>query len=316
MVIRNESWNCLKENELLVFLVGYEPRSTYLYQKTKDSRNKTNTLAIQFDSQGSKSRVLEELKEKEISIIDCNYEDWELARDAIIGFYNKRSEKMNGDIHIDYSSMPRLWYTSLPNELRKNINKINRSYFWYTAGDYPIKNNDFPSAAINEILYFSGKSLPSVDEDRYHIFGLGFDNVRTETIVSIIEPDSPICFYAYNPNNEEIRERVNGANKRIINNSTLTIATPINSFESILGQLTSTTYDLLHNNGYISRGMKRKCQVILVPDGPKPLIMAMSMITDVINEPGITCLRISSNTKHYENIAVQPREDEIFGFSL
>ena len=36
--------------------------------------------------------------------------------------------------------------------------------------------------------------------------------------------------------------------------------------------------------------------VILVPDGPKPLIFAMSLIPDLLNKNGLTCLHISRNS--------------------
>lgn len=37
-------------------------------------------------------------------------------------------------------------------------------------------------------------------------------------------------------------------------------------------------------------------QVIIIPDGPKPLIMAMSLIPDIVKKDGVTCLHISRNT--------------------
>ena len=77
------------------------------------------------------------------------------------------------------------------------MDKNSELYLWYTAGLYPRSYKSYPSAAIESISVFSGVTLPSIDIKRYHIMGLGLDNIRTETVNTIVEPDLLICCYAY-----------------------------------------------------------------------------------------------------------------------
>ena len=54
--------------------------------------------------------------------------------------------------------------------------------------------------------------------------------------------------------------------------------------------------------------------IVLVPDGPKPLIMAMSLIPEIVGIPGISCLHVSRNKKFFKPIDVEAI-DSVIGFS-
>ena len=92
----------------------------------------------------------------------------------------------------------------------------------------------------------------------------------------------------------------------MIQSASLVVSLPLDNFEGMVDKLCGLAYDLLLKNA----------QVIFIPDGPKPLIMAMSIVPQLINRPGITCLHIASNTNYYPRVAIQPRDNEIFGFQL
>lgn len=55
--------------------------------------------------------------------------------------------------------------------------------------------------------------------------------------------------------------------------------------------------------------------VIFVPDGPKPLIFAMSLVPLYLDKEGISCIHIYRNVQIKEYVDVTPT-DEILGFSL
>ena len=307
MKVKNEKWRQLHESDFFIFTIGHEPRSSYIYDQNSNSRNKENTLAFCFDDKGSKNELISELKKKEIAIINCSYADSNLVQQTIANFYQEKiTTHGHIQLHIDYSSMPRSWYCSIPMYMSSIINAGSTLFFWYNTGRYPRSYKNYPSAAIDSISVFSGLSLPAIDIKRYHIMGLGLDSIRTETVKTIVEPDLLICCYAYNPNNVEIKKQVYEVNKRVIQSASLVVSLPLDNLEGMVDKLCGLAYDLL----------LKDAQVIFIPDGPKPLIMAMSIVPQLIDKPGITCLHIASNTNYYPRIAIQPRDNEIFGFQL
>lgn len=306
MQIKNIDYYNLNEADLLIFALGYETRSTYLYNRNQDTRNSKNTLAIWIDSEACRKNEVNALRKENISVIKCNYANHSKVCESILKFLEENlgtAESLH--VHIDYSSMPRSWYCSIPRYIRNHSNKKYIVFFWYTAGRYPTSYKAFPSAGIDSISVFSGSSLPAVDIKRYHIMGIGFDNIRTETVKSIVEPDSLIACYAYKEGSD-IRGQVYEANQRTIQTATMSVALPLNHFNGMVDRICSLTYELLSKNA----------QVILIPDGPKPLIMSMSLVPEIIGKPGVTCLHISRNSDHYSKVDVIPQEDEIYGFQF
>ena len=306
MQIRNINYQDLNAVDLLVFALGYETRSTYLYKKNKDTRNSKNTLAIWIDSEVCRENEVNALRKEDISVIKCDYADHKKVCESILEFLeeNFETDKLL-NVHIDYSSMPRSWYCLIPRYIKEHCNRKHTIFFWYTAGNYPTSYKAFPSAGIDSISVFSGSSLPAVDIKRYHIMGIGFDNIRTETVKSIVEPDSLIVCYAYKENSD-IKGQVYEVNQRTIQTATMSVALPINHFSGMVDRICSLTYELLSKNA----------QVILIPDGPKPLIMSMSLVPEIIGKPGVTCLHISRNSDHYSKVDVAPQKDEIYGFQI
>lgn len=306
MQIRNANYQDLDESELLIFALGYETRSLYLYKRNQDTRNSKNTLAILIDHEKCREKEVEELQAKKISIANCSYSEHDKACKLILDFLKKNflADKQLY-IHIDYSSMPRSWYCALPGYIENYCQGRCSAFFWYTAGRYPKFVKAFPSAGIDTISVFSGISLPAIDIKRYHIMGIGFDSIRTETVKSIVEPDSLIVCYAYKENSE-IKGQVYKANRRTIETAMMSVALPVNHFSGMIDRICGLTYELLSNSA----------QVIIIPDGPKPLIMAMSLIPEIIGKPGLTCLHISRNSCHYSKVNVVPIENEIYGFQV
>lgn len=301
--IKNIIYNELLEEDILICAMGYEQRSTYIYSRNEHTRNSHNTLVFQ----SSSTECTKSIESKEIDVDDCGYEEVERCQNRILQFCNANLDaKKEVSIYIDYSFMPRSWYCSLPKFLCENLSNPFKLFFIYTAGDYPSGPPDYPSAGIDSFTVFSGISLPAVDIKRYHIMGLGYDCKRTETVKAIVEPDLLIACYAYNPQNPGIKSNVYKMNKDTIDNALLSMALPLNNFSGMCDKLRNLVYEQLSKNS----------QIILIPDGPKPLIMAMSLVPDIIGLPGVTCLHISHNQSHYSKAEVLPRKDEIYGFQF
>jgi len=306
MKIENRQYEKLNENDLFICALGYEIRSWFLLEQNLSTRNKENTLILCLEKHGQAMNVFEEIEKKQIMVVESKYNEINTWKNQLLDFIqNNLNNNENQKIHFDYSSMPRSWYCYFPIMLSELIGEKRKASFWYVSGDYPNEYSNYPSAGIDSISVFSGRSLPAVDIKRFHIIGLGYDHIRTETMISIIEPESLISCYAYNPMKNETKENAFIANKRIIDRSLISAALPIDNFCGIIDKLCELVYDLKQNG-----------QVIIVPDGPKPLIMAMSLIPALINKNGITCLHISRNSIYYKKINVKPRENEIYGFQV
>lgn len=302
MIIKNKKYKNFTNDDLFVCVLGYEPRSRFLLNKNIDTRNSKNTLVFNLN----KEKIPYGIKEKEIELVNCGYNDTTIIKEQIHNFsQNNLQCNDKTTLNIDYSSMPRSWYCALPIFISKTIDDNNELVFWYTAGDYPSSYIHYPSAGIDSISVFSGLSLPASDIMRCHILGLGYDSIRTETVKSIVEPDMLISCYAYNPADIKTKENVCKANKGLIESSRLTVALPIDNFSGMVDKLCGLVYDQIQSG-----------QIIIIPDGPKPLIMAMSLIPDLVKKDGVTCLHISRNTHHHSEIPVEPRGNEIFGFQV
>ncbi len=305
MKIDNAKYTELARNDLLICVLGFEPRSYFLLKKNFDTRDASNTLVFRLCSDEHICDLTKEMEGRGIAIIDCNYNETTKVIASVCDFIKSSYEiNIRSNVYIDYSSMPRSWYCALPLETWKYSCSDRRIVFLYTAGDYPYKYKDYPTAGIDSIVVFSGNTLPAVDVKRYHIMGLGFDKIRTETVKSIIEPDLLVTCYAYNPDSN-IRADVLNKNKNLIEGSVLSLALPIDNFRGMIDRLSELIYDLT-----------RDSQVIIIPDGAKPLIMAMSLVSEVVKKEGVTCLHISRNCYLQYEIRVTPREDEIYGFQV
>jgi hypothetical protein len=305
MTIKNSTYKKLKESDLLICVLGYESRSWFLLEQNLSTRNQNNTLVFCFEVPKQAHAILGRIEKKQIKVVESNYNDINIVKAQVLDFIPAYSPKHEMNIHIDYSSMPRSWYCFFPFILNDFDKDGKTMFFWYVSGNYPNSYDNYPSAGIDSISVFSGLSLPAVDIKRFHIIGLGYDYIRTETMISIIEPESLISCYAYNPLNNETIKNAYRANKRIIDRSLLSVALPLDNFSGIVDRLCELVFDLMQNG-----------QVVFVPDGSKPLIMAMSLVPGILKKNGITCLHILRNTSHFSKINVKPREDEIYGFQV
>ena len=184
------------------------------------------------------------------------------------------------EVHVDYSCMPRRWYCALPSVLRNQLRPIDVAYFWYTPGRY--KPTTYPTAGTSDFTVFSGRPTLSCPS-RTHLFGLGFDRVRSQAIWSVLDPHTLVCFYA-NPTVEAAYiKRVEQDNREVLNAAAFTFTVPLGDFVACYSRIVAIV------NQFRSQG-----DVIIVPDGPKPLVLASSLIPlTAENSLGIVCFHVA-----------------------
>lgn len=297
--------NKITSNDLLICAVGYEERSYFLYNKLSEIILNSNKLVINYidyDMTTQTTAKMLEIKENnDICVVEYEYHETDKAVEGILNFVKERTATLKTVVHVDYTSMPRSWFCRLVFELQKIENCIIN--FWYTEGKYPDDYEQYPGAGIDEFILFSGKPTLRIKK-RFHLFGLSYDNLRTQAMISILDPESYIACYASNSNDDSIKNNLMLINQQIISQARLSVSLHVEDFESMVHKLCEIVTD------FVSVG-----DVILVPDGPKPLIMAMSLIPDIIGIPGICCLHVTRNKKFFKPIDVTAL-GSIIGFSI
>jgi hypothetical protein len=311
--LQNEYWNKAffensTTNKLFICAIGYEQRSTHLLTQTLDQLTPHQVLCIFFPDfeQHTHSKDLYTLLTKRgfnTPIVEySNFNKFmQLISDELIKLLIIDTKI---ELHIDYSSMPRNWYCRITLLLIDKLRKIDKAFFWYSEGKYLTDGERFPSAGVNDFTVFSGKCSLSSNGHRSHIFGLGYDHIRSQAILSVIDPNYLVVCFAYPPNKKEVSEKIKNANQDIISSAIFTFALPIDDFVYVISKVNDTSRELLN-----------KGDVVLVPDGPKPLILAISLIPNIINKEGIVCLHISRHQSDFMPIDVTAT-GIIYGFSF
>jgi hypothetical protein len=207
------------------------------------------------------------------------------------------------EIHVDYSCMPRRWYCALPEIIAPHLQPKDRAFFWYTPGKY--EATSYPTAGTSDFVVFSGRPTLS-SSSRTHLFGLGFDRIRSQAIWSVLDPHNLVCFYADPAADPSYVDRVERDNREALNAAAYTFKVPFNDFVTTYSKLVSMV------SQFRSTG-----DVVIVPDGPKPLVLASSIVPMCMDHPaGVVCFHVRKRqTENFTPVDV-PDLGEPVGFSF
>lgn len=298
-------------HRLFVTTSGYETRCIHWFQKTEthfSSNSHVQYLVIGFHEFRTAISRPENDKYYSDKKLTIEIADAESGR----SFYELVTKRIEGllrvvqndpiEIHFDYSCMPRLWYCNLPELCLKTLRPIDRAFLWYTPGQYP--EAEYPTAGVEDFKVFSGK--PSLNARfRTHIFGLGFDRVRSQAIWSVLDPQNLVCFYADLDVVSANVDRVKADNRDVMAAANHTFSVPVRDFIYAYGLIASIVSEF-RNIG----------DVVIVPDGPKPLILASSLIPLRLEVPGVLCFHVTRRKgQNYKPVDVKPI-GEPFGLSF
>lgn len=282
----------VEENDKLVCTLGYERRSSFILDKLIKKLKPQNVLVLCFvdlmnlPSIKAKVEALESIK---VVVKYVNYRDYKLVYEAIKSFL-LRNESSENKVFIDYSSMPRTWYSELPIKLDPYIKGIE---YVYVVGRYTRNETNFPCAGIDS---FAMTGIPSLrNNGRLHVIGIGYDAIRTTGIVQRLDPDMYSICCARRSDDDQMEKRVKKANKSIIDQALFTTTVMMDDFPFMVAKLCEIAYE------YVDFG-----DVVYVTDGPKPLIMAMSLVPTIVNKTGIVCVHFFRNQINYKFVDVYP----------
>lgn len=292
---------------LFIVTSGYEARNTWWIERTLDNPappGKYECIVVgfkDFPAALSRPRNDEFYRKKGL---DLSAESSEQQKSFLERINLKVETLLAGsvdepvEVHVDYSCMPRLWYCRLPLLLEKVLRRQDNVYFWYTPGLYP--EAEYPTAGVEDFHVFSGR--PSLGAAyRTHIFGLGFDSTRSQAIWSIIDPQNLVCFYADPASKPEYVDRVKNDNRIVLSAANFTFTVPIHDFVLAYSKITAVALEFRDIG-----------DVILVPDGSKPLILAASLVPLRLGIKGITCFHVTRRKElDFEPVDVEPLSDPV-----
>lgn len=272
---------------ILIAVSGYESRATYLCSRFRDDAGLSRSL---------KTLILgfsEHREEPGRKRNDQWYQDagWKIdipqsdnAIDALEVVYQYLDRVMDGagdlpvSVHLDYSSMPRSWYCSFAEKIPQRLRVKDQLVMWYCHAQYT--DAQLPTAGVDDFVRYAGKpSLAAVS--RTHLVGLGFDSVRSSAIKMVLDPKSLVVFYGQSDAFPEYRDRVLRENDHMIVRASTVLPLPTDDFVRSYSQL-----------NYLIRDLARGGDVIVVPDGPKPLVLASSYIVAQRSIPGVVCIHV------------------------
>ena len=275
--------------DIAIFASGYEKRCTHLPKLIKN-RLVDIPIVLGFSEHNNnpQRRINDKFYyrkwSKKINIISG-----ETINQLYLVIKNLIINKEKIKILVDYSSMTRLWVAGLLNRFRFLNNYTNVTIdFCYSVGEHKEKLEPMTVDSILAIPGFEGQL--DRNSKSVVIFGLGFDSVATFHVFDCLEPDITFMFLASPAAFPDYPERAMRYNKYLIDNySKCTLKLPLSSVETTfryLGEIITSYYD--------------NSNVILVPMGPKPHVLACILIC--MKFVKMICLRVSGKRSQIENV--------------
>ena len=295
--------------QCLVFAIGYEDRSCHISEillpLIKAGKIYVKYFVFRdYTPVGMQAEMIMTLTALGVEPVIASYGDCVIVMDEVGEFLMSLAIETNIALHIDYSSMPRTWYCGFPAVVNSHMKKNDNAFFWYSIGDYVPAKEGFPSTGLSDIRVFSGRATLRPENKRTHIFGLGFDHIRMQGIISVLDPSYYGVCYAYPALRNDILDRVKGENAELINSAALSVELQLQDFPFMVSKLAD-----------LARMLVTKGDVIFVPDGPKPLTLACSIIPHLLRQMGVLCLHVKRHEAFFEPVNISPT-GEIVGFCI
>lgn len=263
--------------DISIFASGYEQRARHV-AKVLGARKLGNALVFGF------TEHLDEKDRKENdeafarvcadSILQSYDDDGEIIK-ALSACFSQRGGRVR--VLVDYTSMTRTWFSAVLNWFRFN-NCFDEAelFFAYSVGNYDGK---YPYRVIRSVVAIPGcEGHPDPSLETVAIFGLGHDGLTPLAIIEDIEPSETFAFVAspsVDANSDMAARRENQAFLEYIGSNL--VAFPLMSVRQTYSGLVELISPFVG-----------KANVILIPMGPKPHILASVLCA--MNRPEVSCL--------------------------
>jgi hypothetical protein len=274
---------CSSRYNLAIFCCGYEERSIFfpglfdgIYKKilvlgfAESTTNNDYQLNSHFYAHVSRYKT---------TPINLEYVDSDkIFGHLLVAVGEARDNKQEEfRLLVDYSSMPRFWYSEILNFV-KNFDFGIPVFcdFVYSVGEH--HGVSVPKQLSDPIVLPGCAAVSTYNKETIGIFSLGFNEGGPICLHHKIEPDKAFSLVARPGALEDYTDKALQCNSFFLENfSSKTIYAPIHSVDQ--------SYCILREIFYPYLGV---AGVIMVPFGPKP--HALASIVAAMNYPEISCL--------------------------
>jgi len=274
---------CSSRYNLAIFSCGYEERSIFFPGLFDGVCKKVLVLGFADSTTNNdyqlNSHFYAHVSRYKATPINLEYVD----SDRIFGHLLDAVAEASDDgldefrILVDYSSMPRFWYSEILNFVKNFDFGISVFCdFVYSVGEH--HGVSAPKQLSDPIVLPGCAAVSTYNKETIGIFSLGFNEGGPICLHHKIEPDRTFSLVARPGALEDYTDKAMQCNKFFLENfSSRTIYAPIHSVDQSYSILREMFYPYLGNAG-----------VVMVPFGPKP--HALASILAAMNYPEISCL--------------------------
>lgn len=271
-------------HDLAIFACGYEKRSTFFASHILSDCS-SEKLVFGFKESKDNPIYCENYSfyiQKGIFPVEIGYKDTRsLVRalvQAIEKFANDESTK---SILVDYSSMPRSWFSEILNIIKAFSDKTDFVVdLVYSVGSH---EQSISNRQLGEPSVLPGCEAVSVLNKRtVAVFGLGFDGGAPACLYDKVEPDKTFGLVADPGGVQDYAERAIRENSFFIRNHVDGVAkASLFSVQQCHNVLREILLPYQHDSA-----------IVLIPFGPKP--HALALIIKAMNDPHSVCLYAST----------------------
>ncbi|WP_162556245.1 hypothetical protein [Pseudomonas sp. 31-12] len=267
--------------DLAIFACGYEERSVFFPGMRSSKFGKVLLLGFSSSSTNEVFLLNKEFYRQNFSLspIFLEYNDLNQIFKCLLGAFSEIeiSEGKTVRIVVDYSSMPRLWYSEILNFIKCfDFGVPVACDFVYSVGEHSSSN---VISQLSEPIVLPGcEAVSAYNRETIGIFSLGFSEGGPICLHHKIEPDRTFSLVARPGALDDYTDKTLSINKFFLDNfSNGTVFSPLTSVQQCYDTIREIFYP------YINSAV-----VVIVPFGPKP--HALASIVAAMNYPEVTCL--------------------------
>lgn len=267
--------------DLAIFGCGYEERSIYFPGLLNPATFK-KSIALGFASSVSDDayKLNQGFYQSKLKITPVPVDHYDLGK-IFSMLYDEFKNISPGNtkyrLLVDYSSMPRLWYSEILNFIKTYELDIPVFIdFAYSVGEHSASRYE---KQLSEPVVLPGcEAISAYNRETIGIFSLGFSGGGPICLHRKIEPDRSFSLVARPGALEDYTEKALNINKFFLENiSQGTVFSPLNSVRQCYETIREIFYPF-----------RESAITVIVPFGPKP--HALASIIASMNFPEVTCL--------------------------
>lgn len=264
----------------VILASGYEPRATHFASRAEITPASSNVKVLGFTSgRNHRIRVRNDswfTSHTGSPPVLADGDDEAAAYDVL------RSLELTGEyahLCVDYSSMPRVWYSAVMNWIRLHPTLNGATIdFVYSPGAHPKRWPRMKPLDLVGIPSCQGNSGPLADT--VLLVGLGYDAIGPTTVYELLEPRVVYALYATPGAETASTKRALDYNRRFLDRcADYKLGLPIDSISDAVRVLSETVA------GHVSSS-----RIALVGLGPKSHVLATILVA--MRHPEASCLRI------------------------